>query len=303
MAKKRGLGRGLDALLASVNSPEVPSEDSNQSIDTTESGSGDGYRSLPLEVSEPGRYQPRRDLEPEALDDLANSIKAQGVMQPIVIRPIETEGRYEIIAGERRWRASKMAGLTEIPVVIKDVPDDAAIAMALIENIQRENLNPMEEAVALHRLQEEFELTQQEVANAVGKSRSSVANLLRLMKLTLDVRTLLEHGDIEMGHARALLALDGEDQINAANEVTAQGLSVRQTEELVRKWSEVSTHTPKKAEKIVFPELESIAASLSQDWSTKVTINQNSKGKGKITIAYDSPESLESLLAKMKSGQ
>jgi ParB family chromosome partitioning protein len=301
MAKKRGLGRGLDALLASVNTPETPSDESTQSDTAAESGSGDGYRSLPLEAIEPGRYQPRRDLEPEALEDLANSIKAQGVMQPIVIRPIEIEGRYEIIAGERRWRASKIAGLTEIPVVIKDVPDDAAIAMALIENIQRENLNPMEEAIALQRLQDEFELTQQEVANAVGKSRSSVANLLRLMKLTPDVRTLLEHGDIEMGHARALLALEGEDQINAANEVVGQGLSVRQTEELVRKWAEVSAHKPKKVEKIVVPELESIAESLSKEWSTKVTINQNSKGKGKITIAYDSPESLESLLAKMKA--
>ena len=294
--KKRGLGRGLDALLApkAVNTEA----ESNPAEQTTSGISGLTY--LPTETLTKGKYQPRRDMNPTQLEELANSIRNQGIMQPIVVRPL-TDQRYEIIAGERRWRASKIAGLTEIPVVIKDVPDDAAIAMALIENIQRENLNPMEEAIALQRLQDEFELTQQEVANAVGKSRSSVANLLRLMKLTPDVRTLLEHGDIEMGHARALLALEAEDQINAANEVVGQGLSVRQTEELVRKWAEVSAHKPKKTEKIVVPELESIAESLSKEWSTKVTINQNSKGKGKITIAYDSPESLESLLAKMKA--
>jgi len=214
-----------------------------------------------------GRYQPRRDLEPAALEDLANSIKVQGVMQPIVIRPIEND-RFEIIAGERRWRASQMAGLDEIPVVIKDVPDEAAIAMALIENIQRENLNPMEEAIALQRLQDEFELTQQEVADAVGKSRSAVANLLRLMKLSDDVRKMLEYGDIEMGHARALLALEDEQQVAAAQEVVGKALSVRQTEELVRKWQAGELIKPARQPKEVNPQLEEIAGNLSKRLST-----------------------------------
>jgi ParB family chromosome partitioning protein len=246
-----------------------------------------------------GRYQPRRDLEPAALEDLASSIKAQGVMQPIVIRPIE-EGRYEIIAGERRWRASQMAGLDEIPVVIKDVPDEAAIAMALIENIQREDLNPMEEAIALQRLQDEFELTQQEVADAVGKSRSSVANLLRLMKLTDEVRKMLEYGDLEMGHARALLGLQDEQQIAAAQEVVGKALSVRQTEELVRKWQIGEEQKPVREVKKSDPQLDRIAVDLSRRFAAKVQINQNPKGKGKITIAYDSPDALEAILKTLE---
>ncbi|MDN2660153.1 ParB/RepB/Spo0J family partition protein [Neptunomonas sp. CHC150] len=303
MVKKRGLGRGLDALLASVNTVEEVSVESASDSDHASSAGkdmSDGYRLMSVDVIERGRYQPRRDLEPEALEDLANSIRAQGVMQPIVIRPIEAEGRYEIIAGERRWRASQMAGLTEIPVVIKDVPDEAAIAMALIENIQRENLNPMEEAIALQRLQDEFELTQQEVANAVGKSRSAVTNLLRLMKLTSDVRMLLEHGDIEMGHARALLGLEGLKQVSAGNEVVAKGLSVRQTEELVRKWQATTPDKAPKQTQLPNPALDSIATSLSERLAAKVTINQNQKGKGKITIAYDSPEALDTLLNSLK---
>ena len=303
MVKKRGLGRGLDALLASVNTVEEVSVESASDSDHVSSAGkdmSDGYRLMSVDVIERGRYQPRRDLEPEALEDLANSIRAQGVMQPIVIRPIEAEGRYEIIAGERRWRASQMAGLTEIPVVIKDVPDEAAIAMALIENIQRENLNPMEEAIALQRLQDEFELTQQEVADAVGKSRSAVTNLLRLMKLTSDVRMLLEHGDIEMGHARALLGLEGLKQVSAGNEVVAKGLSVRQTEELVRKWQATTPEKAPKQTQLPNPALDSIATSLSERLAAKVTINQNQKGKGKITIAYDSPEALDTLLNSLK---
>jgi len=301
MVKKRGLGRGLDALLASVNTVEEVSVDAATDRESSSfKDSSDGYRFMSVDLIERGRYQPRRDLEPEALEDLANSIRAQGVMQPIVIRPIEAKGRYEIIAGERRWRASQMAGLTEIPVVIKDVPDEAAIAMALIENIQRENLNPMEEAIALQRLQDEFELTQQEVADAVGKSRSAVTNLLRLIKLTNDVRMLLEHGDIEMGHARALLALDGLKQVSAGNEVVAKGLSVRQTEELVRKWQATVPEKAPKQTQLPNPELDSIATNLSQRLAAKVTINQNQKGKGKITIAYDSPEALDTLLGSLK---
>ncbi|TPD50593.1 MAG: ParB/RepB/Spo0J family partition protein, partial [Thalassolituus maritimus] len=224
--KKRGLGRGLDALLASSNSAAVPVSDSVEvdeqvgTAENSEAGSPTGsssaqseLRHLPVEWIQPGRYQPRRDIQPEALEELAASIKAQGLMQPIVVRPLPGQtDRFEIIAGERRWRASQLAQLDRVPALIRDVPDEAAIAMALIENIQRENLNPMEEAMALHRLQHEFELTQMEVAEAVGKNRATVANLLRLMNLNDDVKVLLEHGDIEMGHARALLGLPVEQQ-------------------------------------------------------------------------------------------
>src|SRR5690554_7334494 len=195
--KKRGLGRGLDALLGQtgVNA-------------TSNDGAQDQQlRELPVDLIQRGKYQPRRDMDPEALEELAQSIQAQGVMQPIVVRPIG-DNRYEIIAGERRWRASQQAGLERIPAMVREVPDEAAIAMALIENIQREDLNPIEEAVALKRLQDEFGLTQQQVADAVGKSRTTVTNLLRLIALSEDVKTLLEHGDLEMGHARALLTLE-----------------------------------------------------------------------------------------------
>jgi len=296
MAKKRGLGRGLDALLSSVSElEEVVLAPEAEAIAKPEKPA---YPELGVHLIQRGRYQPRRDLEPQALEELASSIRAQGVMQPIVVRPIDSE-RYEIIAGERRWRASQMAGLNSIPVVIKDVPDEAAIAMALIENIQRENLNPMEEAIALQRLQQEFELTQQEVADAVGKSRSTVTNLLRLMNLTGDVRKMLEYGDLEMGHARALLPLDEEAQIAAAREVSGKGLSVRQTEELVRK-----LQSTEQKEEVKKPEpdaqLENWASDLSHKLATKVSISANAKGKGKITIAYDSKESLEAILQNLQ---
>ncbi|MBY4676568.1 ParB/RepB/Spo0J family partition protein [Marinobacterium arenosum] len=295
-AKKRGLGRGLEALLSNV-SPAA-----EQAGDVTEVAidqAGDGYRLLPVHLIQRGKYQPRRDLEPQALEELAASIRAQGVMQPIVVRPIGGE-RYEIIAGERRWRASQMAELEEIPAIVRDVPDEAAIAMALIENIQRENLNPIEEAVALARLQEEFELTQQEVAEAVGKSRSAVTNLLRLINLGDEVKKMLEYGDLEMGHARALLSLSGDNQLAAANEVVGKGLSVRQTEALVRKLQEGGELPPRKPAKAAAdPQLEHWAGELSRKLATKVQISGNSRGKGKITIAYDSPDALESILASL----
>ena len=244
--KKRGLGRGLDALLASSKADAVattPTEEAHSetspSIESAPEAQGpatDGeLRHLPVEWVQPGRYQPRRDIQPEALEELAASIKAQGLMQPIVVRPLPGQAdRYEIIAGERRWRASQLAQLDRVPALIRDVPDEAAIAMALIENIQRENLNPMEEAMALHRLQHEFELTQMEVAEAVGKNRATVANLLRLMNLNDDVKRLLEHGDIEMGHARALLGLRDDQQSSAAADVVSRAMTVRQTEALVQ---------------------------------------------------------------------
>ena len=270
--KKRGLGRGLDALLGAssnvVRSSAAAGGPDNQ--DKT-------LRELPVDLIQRGKYQPRRDIEPESLQELANSIKSQGVMQPIVVRPIAGE-RYEIIAGERRWRATQLAGLDVIPVVIRDVPDDAAIAMALIENIQREDLNPIEEAMALHRLQQEFELTQQEVANAIGKSRSTVANLLRLMSLQDDVRRLVEHGDIEMGHARALLALEASDQSHAARTVVARGLSVRQTEALVRKLlSDKDKPAPEQPR--IDPNIRHLQDDLSQRLGTRVSIQHGSGGR------------------------
>jgi len=221
--KKRGLGRGLDALLGTGSSrasnpddtPAAPVQE-DAPAPTAAPGQDNLLKNLPVEFIQPGKYQPRHDMHPESLEDLANSIKAQGVMQPIVVRPI-SRNKYEIVAGERRWRACQLAGLDTIPVIIKDVPDDAAVAMALIENIQRENLNPIEEAMALQRLIDEFELTQQEAADAVGKSRTTVTNLLRLMSLNVDVRKSLERGALEMGHARALLALPGEKQARPQN--------------------------------------------------------------------------------------
>jgi ParB family chromosome partitioning protein len=292
MAKKRGLGKGLDALLSSVNDVE-------EKVSTPEAEAIDGYRLLPVDVIQRGRYQPRRDIEPQALEELANSIKAQGVMQPIVVRPIDSD-RYEIIAGERRWRATQMAELFEIPAIVKDVPDEAAIAMALIENIQRENLNPIEEAISLQRLQEEFELTQQEVADAVGKSRSAVTNLLRLMNLTDEVKKMLEYGDLEMGHARALLSLESEKQIMAAHEISGQGLSVRQTEALVKKLQQENEPAVEKKKPVENVRLNELAGELSIRFATNVAISENAKGKGKITINYDDAETLESILEVLK---
>lgn len=296
-AKKRGLGRGLDALLSSVNDVQDIAAASDNYASPTPAVKA-GFPELDVHLISRGRYQPRRDLEPQALEELANSIRAQGIMQPIVVRPVDQE-RYEIIAGERRWRACQMAGLTTIPAVIKDVPDEAAIAMALIENIQRENLNPMEEAIALQRLQQEFELTQQEVADAVGKSRSTVTNLLRLMNLAGDVRKMLEYGDLEMGHARALLPLEESVQLQAAREVAGKGLSVRQTEDLVRKLQTPSEeNAPQKQEPDIH--LKQWAETLSQKLSTKVSISENSRGKGRITIAYNSKESLAEILENLQ---
>src|SRR5690606_36225126 len=226
-AKKRGLGRGLDALLGGSTVTKL--EEEAVQVDNRE------LRHLPLDLIQRGKYQPRRDMDPTTLEELAQSIKSQGVMQPIVVRPIG-EGRFEIIAGERRWRASQQAGLDTIPAMVREVPDEAAIAMALIENIQREDLNPIEEAMALQRLQQEFQLTQQQVADAVGKSRVSISNLLRLIGLPEEIKTLLSHGDLEMGHARALLGLPAEQQVEGARHVVARGLTVRQTEALVRQW-------------------------------------------------------------------
>ena len=287
VAKKRGLGeRGLGALLAG-SKVKLQTE-------TTQDGE---LRELPVDLVQRGVYQPRRDMDPDALEELAESIQQQGVMQPIIVRPI-AESRYEIIAGERRWRATQLAGLDRVPAIIRDVPDEAAVAMALIENIQRENLNAMEEAIALQRLQDEFELTQQEVAQAVGKSRSTVTNLLRLIGLSNEVKVMLEHGDLEMGHGRAMLSLSPELQLQAANHVVAKSLSVRQTEALVRKLQEQKDH-PKEAKK-VDPDIRRLQQDLSERIGAKVAINHTSKGKGKLVIQYSSVDELDGILNHIK---
>ncbi|KDE41465.1 MAG: ParB/RepB/Spo0J family partition protein [Nitrincola lacisaponensis] len=297
VVKKRGLGRGLDALLSGMSDDtESPLHEAAEPLSTQ----GE-LQHMDINRIERGRYQPRRDMEPQALEELAESIRAQGVMQPIVVRPI-ADNRYEIIAGERRWRATQMAGLSTIPTIIRDVPDEAAIAMALIENIQRENLNPMEEAVALHRLQTEFELTQQQVADAVGKSRSTIANLLRLMNLTEDVRKMLEYGDLEMGHARALLGLEGEQQVEAAAQVVSRALSVRETELLVKKYQsgEISRKPTAPVQNETFKEISGL---LSRHFSAPVKIAASAQGKGKISISFNSQEQLDAILARLDTAQ
>jgi ParB family chromosome partitioning protein len=294
--RKRGLGRGLDALLgASTAAGPAPEAGDREPAATV--GEDLGLKQLPVDLVQRGKYQPRKDIEPESLQELADSIRAQGVMQPIVVRPI-SDRKYEIIAGERRWRAAQLSGLSEIPAVVRDVPDQTAIAMALIENIQREDLNPIEEATALQRLQQEFELTQQEVADAVGKSRSTVANLLRLMTLQGDVRRLVEHGDLEMGHARALLALAGDDQSRAARTVVGKGLSVRQTEALVRNLL-TKQDTPKPV-RTPDPNIRQLQDDLARRLGAKVHIQHTAKGKGKLVLSYNSLDELDGILSHIK---
>lgn len=288
-AKKRGLGRGLDALLGgtSVSALEQEAVQADQQE----------LQYLPLDLIQRGKYQPRRDMNPTALEELAQSIKAQGVLQPIVVRPIG-DGRFEIVAGERRWRASQQAGVEKIPAMVRDLPDEAAIAMALIENIQREDLNPIEEAMALQRLQQEFQLTQQQVAEAVGKSRVTITNLLRLIALPEEVKTLLSHGDLEMGHARALLGLPAEQQIEGARHVVARSLTVRQTEALVRQWlsgKEKSVEAVK-----ADPDISRLEQRLAERLGSPVQIRHGSKGKGQLVIRYSSLDELQGVLAHIR---
>jgi ParB family transcriptional regulator, chromosome partitioning protein len=290
--RKKGLGRGLDALLGAGNASQPAG---NAAVDSQEQHV---LKQLPVDLIQRGKYQPRRDIDPESLQELAESIRAQGIMQPIVVRPI-SDRKYEIIAGERRWRAAQIAGLDQVPAVIRDVSDEAAIAMALIENIQREDLNPIEEAVSLQRLQQEFDLTQQEVADAVGKSRSTIANLLRLMSLQEDVRLLLERGDMEMGHARALLGLDGMQQSQAARTVVGKGLSVRQTEALVRTLlARQDVPLPTRAQ--LDPNIRQLQDDLSQKLGARVQIQHSAKGKGKLVLSYNSLDELDGILAHIK---
>ena len=288
MAKKRGLGRGLDALLGGGVDVETAPKETG--------GSGDGLRSLPVDLIQRGRYQPRRDFNPDSLQELADSIAAQGVVQPIVVRPIDSE-RYEIIAGERRWRAAQQAGLSEIPVVIRDVPDQTAMAMGLIENIQRDDLNPLEEATALHRLLHEFDLTHQQIAQAVGKSRTTVTNLLRLLDLNEDVKRLIEERQLEMGHARALLGLKEQMQSDAARQVVNQGLSVRETEKLVRRFQGEKPTGGKGGEQPKEdPNIRRLENDLTDKLGAIVKIQQGSGNRGKLVISYNSLDELDGII-------
>jgi ParB family chromosome partitioning protein len=299
MNDKKKLGKGLDALLSAGSSQTMASllGGKPREPDTTPPAAvpdkdGD-LKNIPVDLVQRGKYQPRTDMHEEALEELAASIKNQGVMQPIVVRPISSE-KYEIIAGERRWRATQMAGLDTIPAIVKPVGDEAAIAMSLIENIQRENLNPIEEAMALKRLQDEFELTQQEVADAVGKSRVTVTNLIRLIGLHIDVRRMLEHGDLEMGHARAVLSLPDEQQTQVARTVAGKGLSVRQTEALVRRLMAGKSTQP--AGKILDPDIKNLEDNLADKLGAKVMIQHSAKGKGKLVVKYNSLDELDGIL-------
>lgn len=296
--KRKGLGKGLDALLSAGLGVSAPPPASGENGEQNSQLDG-RLAHIPVEFCQRGKYQPRRDMHPEQLEELAESIKAQGVMQPIVVREIGPD-KYEIIAGERRWRATQLAGIDKIPAVIRDVPDEAAIAMALIENIQREDLNPIEEAMALKRLQDEFELTHQEVAQAVGKSRTTVTNLLRLIALTDDVKKLLEHGDLEMGHARALLTLDEHDQREIGRQIVAKGLSVRQTETLVRSFQENKHKNQNKTAAAPSADIRRLQEQLSDRLGAGVEIQHTAKGKGKLVINYNSLDELDGILAHIK---
>jgi len=295
--KKRGLaqGRGLDALLGSIKQARDDVQNSQSSH------AGAQLDELPLETLQRGEYQPRREMSPESLNDLAASIQRHGVMQPIVVRRLGgcsvLHGvQYEIVAGERRWRAAKQAGLTHIPAIIRDLPDELAIALALIENIQREDLSPMEQANALQRFHDEFGMSHQEIANAVGKARTTVSNLLRLIGLQAEVKTLLEHGDLDMGHARALLSLDPVSQIDVARDVVSRGLSVRQTEQLIRDRLNPPASKPVR---VLPPDVEQLSQRLSERFGAPVQIEHNDKGKGRLTIRYHSLDELDGILAVM----
>ncbi len=290
MVKKRGLGKSLDALLAYTKGELSPTAEHETPHD-------DQLTQLSVDALQRGKYQPRREMDPEALEELTNSIRTQGVIQPLIVRPVANM-MYEIIAGERRWRAAQLAGLTEVPVIIRDVPDEAALAIALIENIQRENLNPIEEAVALQRLIDEFEMTHQQVAESVGKSRTSVTNLLRLLALPDAVKVMLDRGQLEMGHARTLITLPEATQFEVAQMIVARGLSVRETENLVRRLQAPPTAAQHKAP--LDPDLRHLQESLARQLKLRVAIQCNAKGKGKVVIHYKNLTELNKLLLQFQ---
>ena len=279
MVKLKGLGRGLDALLSEGETPE-----------------GERLLTLPVGSLMPGRYQPRTRMDETALAELADSIKSQGLMQPILARSV-TGGKYEIIAGERRWRASQLAGLREVPVLVRDVPDEAALKMALIENIQREDLNPLEEAQGLQRLINEFAMTHQGVAESVGRSRAAVTNMLRLLNLAKPVQSLMMDGQMDMGHGRALLALSNTRQVEAAHEVVKRDLSVRETERLVARLIKPVAAKPEERKDRDVARLEE---TLSEKLATKVSIRSNRKGAGSLTVEFSNLDQLDEILKRIK---
>lgn len=302
MAKKRGLGsNNLSKLLS--NSPATSAAlkaDNPAAEPAPKPAASEGpLRDVPVEWLQRGKYQPRRDMRQDALEELAASIKSQGVMQPIVVRAVSKD-RFEIVAGERRWRAAQLAGLAEVPVLVRDIADETAMAMALIENIQREDLNPMEEALALLRLQKEFELTHQEIGELVGKSRSAVSNLLRLTSLREEVQRMLENGDIEMGHARALLALPADQQSQAAAIIVSKGLSVRQTESMVRRLLQEANNPGNKVATGIDPDIRKLQDDLSERLGAAVALQHGAKGKGKLVIKYNSLDELDGILNHIK---
>ncbi|WP_418113674.1 ParB/RepB/Spo0J family partition protein [Vibrio scophthalmi] len=291
---KRGLGKGLDALLSTSS---LARERQQTAINSQALSSNGELTELSVTSLRPGVYQPRKDIQPEALEELAASIESQGIIQPIVVRMVEG-GRYEIIAGERRWRAAKKAGLSQVPCLIKRVEDRAAIAMALIENIQREDLNVIEEAQALERLQNEFSLTHQQVADVIGKSRAAVSNILRLNQLENDVKSLVSGNQLDMGHARALLALEGAQQIDIAQHVAHKNLTVRQTEQLVKKCLQPQVEVKSVSHD---EETQHMSQKLSEMLGAKVSIVRSNNGKAKVTISVEEPEKLAQLIAKLES--
>lgn len=286
-AKKSSLGRNLNALLG-VSPTVVATPKANETKGK--------FRNLPIEQLQRSPYQPRQDMDPEALQELSDSIKTQGIIQPIIVRPAENN-RYEIIAGERRWRASQLAGLDEVPALIRELSDEDTMAMALIENIQREDLNPMEEARGIQRLISEFSLTHEQIAAAIGKPRATISNLLRLHSLQDDVKLMLEHGDVDMGHAKVLLALDGVEQSKAANIVASKNLSVRETEKLIKKLQEPNkiADVPSKID----PDIKNLQDNLSRKLGARVGFKHSDKGKGKLIIHYNSLDELDGILAHM----
>lgn len=289
--KRLSLGRGLDKLLSA---PPHPIAEENFSASVLEIANESELRYLPIEQIQPGLYQPRKEMDLDALEELSNSIRSQGILQPVVVRPLENHC-YELIAGERRWRAAQMAELQKIPAIVKIVTDEDTFAMALIENIQRENLNPMEEAFAISRLIEEFSMTHQKVAQVLGKSRASVSNLLRLMTLTREVKDFLSRGDLELGHAKVLLALEGAEQIHAAKMVIAKGLSVRETETFLKKLRSSALQFYS-ATRTIDPDIRQLQLKLTEKLGSAVKIQHNNKGKGKLVISYNNLEELDEIL-------
>jgi ParB family chromosome partitioning protein len=294
-SKKRGLGRGLNALLgnaAEINQLTNPAPVASNAVVASDSS----LQKIPVDLIKRGRYQPRVHFEPEALQELADSIRVQGVVQPIVVRPMGN-GQFELIAGERRWRATQLAGLETIPAVVRELDDPTAAVISLIENIQRENLNPLEESRALQRLIDEFTMTHQQVAETVGRSRTAVTNLLRLRELNEDVKALVDDKKLEMGHARALLALTGGEQSQIAHRVAEKGLSVRETEALVRRLLNPEKHAP--VVHVMDPDTKRLCDELSERIGAPVTIENKAGGKGKLIITYSSLDELDGILHRI----